>query len=69
MFEYAKKKRKTDRGNAIEQKKQKPRLRADRPSNNWPQINMFFFLLLQTYHLFLRWGAIGLKDCSIKRES
>lgn len=43
MFEYAKKKRKTDRGNAIEQKKQKPRLRADRPSNNWPQINMFFF--------------------------
>ena len=43
MFGYAKKKRKTDRGNAIEQKKQKPRLRANRPSNKWPQINMFFF--------------------------
>ena len=69
MFGYAKKKRKTDRGNAIKQKKQEPRLRADRPSNNWPQINMFFFFLLQTYYLFLRWGAIGLKDCSIKRGS
>ena len=43
MFGYAKKKRKTDRGNAIKQQKQEPRLRADRPSNNWPQINMFFF--------------------------
>ena len=53
---------------AIEQKKQKLRLRANRPSNKWPHINMFFFLL-QTYYLFLRWGAIGLKDCSIKRES
>ena len=28
-----------------------------------------FFFLLETYYLFLRWGAIGLKDCSIKRES